>query len=105
MPWVKTSITYTKSNGETREIITNTAKNPIVHFTPKYITDMDSEYRKKYMTWLHLPFIFSLGPHPEVDHTHVRVYDEINEGWRTLICGHGDVGIKNVWDLEYVKHC
>ena len=104
----RTTFTYTKWNGETRDIITDLTKNPLDHFTPKYFDGGDlSMGGIPYKTWFDLPLevtkavALELG---EGSHTHVRVYDEVNEGWRTLICGHGEVGIKNVWNWEHVEH-
>ncbi len=102
----RTTFTYRKMNGEVRDITTNTTKNPIVHFTPKYFDKMTDEEKRRYKTWFDLPYNI-YGPdltlRPEIDHTHLLVYDEVNDGWRTLICGYGNAGIQDKWDWEYVE--
>jgi hypothetical protein len=67
---------YTKQNGETRDIVTDGRSE---EFTPKYIKKNYPPIYEEDKNWVWVQH----GLH-WIPHTHARVYDTENQGWRTI---------------------
>jgi hypothetical protein len=68
---------YTKQNGETRDIITD---GRFEEFTPKYI----KKNYKQGISYEDNKWVWTCHGLNWIPHTHARVYDTENQGWRTL---------------------